>query len=231
MPVINLNTIEKLRTCLQLQKSNVPSYQVQIGASAQDITDINDQLAIIDSLITHCDLYDANKRTAFGIKDQVYRGDETDPVAAVPTTPAYVPPKPLVSGILHITNSRNRRFREGPAFDEEIGIAIGILTSGPAAPVEPGTLKPTLDVFAAASGAMFSCVVGNRADSDQWQVEIRRATGGWEDAGTFTGKSADVVISLTTPGQPEQIQVRVQLRKANANYGLVSDATTITVNP
>ena len=65
-----------------------------------------------------------------------------------------------------------------------------------------------------------------------WVVEILRTGGNsWQNVGTFSGKSADVNITLTTPGQPEQIQVRVQLRKANANYGLVSDAVSVTINP
>lgn len=238
MPTINLNTIEKLRTCLQLQKGNIGTYQTEVGATAQDVTDINDQLGIINSLIEHCELYDANKKTAFGVKDQCYRGDENEPVAAVPTTPAFVPPAALVSGILHITNSRNRRFREGPAFDEEIGVALGILTVGPTAPTNPGSVTPTVELFPAASGAMFSCVVGNRVDSDSWIVQIMRTGGaggggggGWQNLGTFTGKSADVTITLTNPGQPEQIQVRIQLRKSNADYGNVSPALTVTVNP
>ncbi len=230
MATILLNTIEKLRTCLSLQKSNAATYQTQIGATAQDLTDINDQLEMVEAIIEHHDLYDANKRTTTGIKDQVFRGDENQPVAAVPTTPAFV--LPLISGIVHITNSRNRRFREGPAFDEEIGVAMGILTSGPSSPVDPGSVTPTLDAFAAASDSMFSCVVGNRADSDSWTVEILRSgSDTWETVGTYTGKSADVHITLTTPGKPEQIQVRVKLRKNNAPYGNPSQAATITVNP
>jgi len=79
---------------------------------------------------------------------------------------------------------------------------------------------------------MFACVVGNRVDSDSWIVSILRTGGSsWQNVGTFTGKSADVVISLTNPGQPEQIQVRIQLRKSNGDYGNVSAAFTITVNP
>ena len=45
------------------------------------------------------------------------------------------------------------------------------------------------------------------------------------------GKSADVSVTLTTPGQPEQVQVRVQLLKNNTNYGQLSDASYVTVNP
>lgn len=232
MPLINLNTIDKVITCLTLQKVNLPTYQAAVGATAGDITNVNEWLAMLESLVEHANLYDANKKVTNAVKDRVYRGPVTGDPLVVPTTSAYVPPFPLVEDIHGLLTSANRRFREGPGYtDDEAGVALGIFTESSGSGFFPGTHMPTLEAFPAASGAMFSCVVGNRADSDQWEVQIKRSTGDWVSAGTYTGKSADVTISLTTPGQPEQIQVRVQLRKSNANYGLVSAALTITINP
>ncbi|MEQ1605441.1 MAG: hypothetical protein ABL999_11300 [Pyrinomonadaceae bacterium] len=233
MPLIQLNTIEKTITCLTLQKTNLPIFQAAVGATATDISNVNEWLAILESLVDHSELCDANKKVTNAVKDRVWRGPVTGDSLVVPTTPAYVPPFPLIEDILGKVNSANRRFREGPGYnDDEVGVALGFFSKSPLAPVDPDTLKPTLNAFPAASGAMFSCVVGNRADSDQWRVEILRAGDTtWQNVGTFTGKSADVVISLTTPGQPEQIQIRIHLRKSNAPYGLVSDAVTVTVNP
>ena len=48
---------------------------------------------------------------------------------------------------------------------------------------------------------------------------------------TASGKSIDVTIEPTAQGKPEQIQVRVQLKKNNADYGQPSDAVYVTVNP
>ena len=65
-----------------------------------------------------------------------------------------------------------------------------------------------------------------------WEIEIRR-----KGETTFTalksatGKSANVVITPTSDGDPEQIEVRVQLRKSNADYGEPSDPAYVTVNP
>jgi hypothetical protein len=39
------------------------------------------------------------------------------------------------------------------------------------------------------------------------------------------------VVTPTTPGESEQIQVRVQLKKNNQNYGQPSDMVYVTVNP
>ncbi|MEQ1923346.1 MAG: hypothetical protein ABL952_12640 [Pyrinomonadaceae bacterium] len=51
---------------------------------------------------------------------------------------------------------------------------------------------------------------------------------------TFLPKQYNFIVFLvtsTTPGQPMQLQVRVQLRKNNADYGEVSNAATTVVSP
>jgi hypothetical protein len=49
---------------------------------------------------------------------------------------------------------------------------------------------------------------------------------------TATGKSTDVVVGPTgeVPA-PVQLQVRVQLRRSNQNYGEPSNIAQVTVNP
>ncbi|MBK9216155.1 MAG: hypothetical protein IPM59_11255 [Chloracidobacterium sp.] len=53
----------------------------------------------------------------------------------------------------------------------------------------------------------------------------------WQNAGSFTGKTADITVSPINDGDPEQVEVRVQLRKNNENYANVSQTATVTVNP
>jgi hypothetical protein len=50
---------------------------------------------------------------------------------------------------------------------------------------------------------------------------------------TVTSFNIGLYLTYTppAPGEPVQIDVRVQLRKNNANYGMFSMFTTITVNP
>ena len=64
-----------------------------------------------------------------------------------------------------------------------------------------------------------------------WIVETKQNGGSWQNAGSFTGKTADITITPTTPGQPEVVDFRIRLRKNNANYGNVSQTATVTVNP
>ena len=55
-------------------------------------------------------------------------------------------------------------------------------------------------------------------------------TSDWHIVATATGKTANITYAGGT-GQPAQLQVRVQLRKNNADYGQMSDIALVTVNP
>lgn len=233
MATIFLNTIDRLIECLALQVANLPTYQAAVGASAADITAVTEALANLEYIRDYSDLIDANKKTVFQIKALIFNGDPDETVPAFPVFPAGGLPETPLAGELERANIRNRRFKLGPAYNEEIGTALGIESSGSGSiPIGPGGITPTLELHPAASGGMFACIVGNRGESDAWRIEILRTGGStWQNVSTYTGKSADVTITLTNPAQPEQIQVRVQLRKNNENYGNVSTATTITVNP
>ena len=225
-------TYDSLIDMLQVQAANLPTYQGALGLNNQFVLDVTNDLADLEYLKDYSEIIDQDKKAVFQIKAAVYNGDSNVPASPFPMFPVAAPPQnPPQTGILERTQQRNRQIKAAPGYTEEIGVALGIAAGG-ITPQSPGSVTPTLDLFSAQSGAMFSCVVGNRADSDQWEVQIMRTGGSsWQTVGTFTGKSADVVVSLTTPGQPEQIQVRIQLRKANADYGNVSAAFTITVNP
>ncbi len=232
MANIIINTIDKLIECLALQVANLPTYQAAVGATAADITAVADALANLEYIRDYSDLIDANKKTVFQIKALVFNGDPDETVPVFPVFPAGDFPATILAGELDRANLRNRRFKLGPGYSEEIGTALGIESSGSGSIPVGVVIKPTVEATAAQSGAMFACIVSDRADSDSWRVEILRTGGSvWQNVGSFTGKSADVTITLTNPTQPEQIQVRVQLKKSNQNYGLVSDAVYVTVNP
>lgn len=64
-----------------------------------------------------------------------------------------------------------------------------------------------------------------------WDVYIQRKGGSWEKVHSATGKSSDVHVTPSTPGDAEQLLVRVQLRKNNADYGQLSDIVPVTINP
>lgn len=227
-----VETFDHLVDALTLMVANLPTYQTEVGATAADITWANETLENLLYVRDYCATIDANKKACYDIKASYFNAEKDSKVSGFPATAAGAFPNlPVKGGQLYEFRDRQKRFKLGPGYTKEIGIAIGI-DGNPSTPVPEGEIKPVIDVFAAQTGASFSIVVSNRGQSDQWEVQILRSgSSTWETAATKTGKSADIHVTLTTPGKPEQIQVRVQLIKSNAPYGQLSDAATATINP
>lgn len=144
----------------------------------------------------------------------------------LPTTGA-----PVDTGIWARLNKDVPRIRKAPTYTEETGALLGIIPTTPDAPL-PGTVKPTASFDAAMHGYLFSTVVAGRQEADAFQVWIRReGTTDWTLAATATGKSVDVTYDPGQTSGPVQLQVYVQLRKDNANYGQPSEISLVTVNP
>ena len=147
-----------------------------------------------------------------------------------PGSPAWIGPGNEFIGIIALFRDWRELIVALPGYTQAIGEALMIVKTASQG-LNPSEVLPTIQVTPAQTGKLFSIVVNNREGADMWVVQIQRKNGTWEDAGTFSGKSADVTISLTDPTLPEVIMVRVQLRKNNANYGQLSLAATTTINP
>ncbi len=160
----------------------------------------------------------------------ITEGEIGDPTPKIPASPAFSFPDEVDTGIFERTLNLIARVKSAADYTDEIGALLGILPSTPD-PISSSEAKPTIRVEAAQTGYLFSVVVANRAESDMWEAWILRKGGAWTNAKTASGKSVDVTITPTVPGDAEQIQVRVQLRKSNQNYGQPSDVVYTTVNP
>ncbi len=228
-----IDTLDKTIDCLTLQKANLGTYQAEVGATAQDILDVTQQLAMLGYIRDYADLIDTNKKTVFQIKNAIYNGDEDEAVAPFPVFPAGASPFPPVAGILSLTKKRNRRFENASGYNNEIVVALGIIDATPSAPTNPSTVKPGLEAFAAQTGNLYTIVISNRADSDMWELHTSpKAVTNWAFAASGTGKSPDITAPPSTPpGEPYQLQCRIQLKKNNQNYGQLSDIVYVTVNP
>ena len=141
-----------------------------------------------------------------------------------------VPPAEPTPGIEFLIRDVRREVVGLTNYAKADGEALGfesIASEG----LNEATLKPSIQAFAAADKHHFSLVVGDREGITMWDVYILRSGGSWTKVETCSGKSADITVSLTEPGKAEQIQVRVQLRKNNADIGQVSNPVYVTLNP
>lgn len=153
-----------------------------------------------------------------------------DPPAPITWTLPAGKPDEIPPGLEKFIRDIRREVVGLTNYSKADGAALGFESAAAPKP-DPMLVKPEIKVFGAASGYHFSVVVSNRGDSNMWDVYIQRKGGGWAKIDSASGKSADIHVTPLADGDPEQLQVRVQLRKANADYGQVSDPAYVTVNP
>jgi len=227
-----IRTYQELLDVLTLQKQNLGTYFTQCNASAADVTEITAELTNLTSIASYAEIMDGYKKTVFEMKQTLYNGELSESIAPFPA----IPPPPLLAGALAgaltRTRDRNRRFKAGPGYTELIGEALGIGSGDPSSGTEP--TAPTIEVTAAQMGYLYSVVVSNRQQSDQWEVLIQPVgSSTWTTAGSATGKSSDFTYNPgpTAGDNPIQLRVMVQLKKNNANYADPSQQVVITVNP
>ena len=230
--MVPMNTIDRLIDVLGTLKANVSTYQTEIGATAADITFINTALANLEYLRSYSEDVDAAKKGVFQIKDTAFRGDPTETVADFPVFAAGASPTPLVAGYLERVTNMIKRFMLGPGYNHDIGVALGFESAGgPSAP-DPGTVKPTVEAFSAQTGYTAGLVISNRGEATLAYIfAMLTGTTQWFKVGDVEGKSGNITYTPTPAGQPVQMQVRAQMRKAGTDYGQVSDPVYVTLNP
>lgn len=142
-----------------------------------------------------------------------------------PGQPAEVPP-----GIEKYIRDVRREVVGYTNYAKADGEAMGFeATAVPS--LNPNDVKPDITGHAAAHNYDASIVVTGRGGATMWDVYILRKGGEWTKLTTCEGKSGDIHITPTTPGDAEQVQIYIQLRKGNQNYGQPSDPIYLTFNP
>lgn len=225
-------TYDELVDMLTVQEDNVADFKTDIEATDAEITAISEDLANLQYMKGYVETLDANKKSVTAIKQQVFNGNESEPLGDFPAFEAGVLPFPDAEpNALGRHNATNARWKTANGYTQQIGIAMAIVSPPPSS-VIPGEVKPTINVFEAQTNSHFTVVSGNRQEADSWRVMVlRKGASEWVVAETGIGKSVDVHLTLQTPGQPELVQVRIQLRKGGADYGQLSDTVWVTLNP
>lgn len=198
-----------------------------LASEVSEVSKDNDVMQFIASSDVQVDAFDDAMRQYRRI---VTTGDVGDPEPSIPASPVFTAPDGVPTGIFQRLSERRDRIMSAANYTDETGALLGILPKAPES-ISPGDVKPTISVSGAQTGYLFAVTVTGRADSDSWEVWILKKGGTWTNVKTAVGKSVDVTVTPTTPGDAEQIQVRVQLRKNNQNYGQASDIQYVTVNP
>ncbi len=215
---------------IQKQKQSINQYKSEANADGDDITELINDADNMEAMMEFCPLTDEFKMTAYGLKRMLVRGNVGDSIGEMMTAPTFTPPAPLVAGIEKRSRERDGRWKRSKTMTEAAMLALDLVDT--ANNISPESIHPTIQVSGAQTGYLFSVTVTGRGLADMWDVLIlRKGSNTWVNVKTATGKSIDVVVQPTTPGEAEQMQVRVQLKKNNANYGQPSAIVYVTINP
>ena len=157
-----------------------------------------------------------------------------DPSADPPTTfsytlPAGAPPD-VAPGIEKLIRDVRREVVGYTNYAKADGEGLGFEATAPAS-ISAADVKPTIKAFSSAHDYGASIVVAGRNGVVSWDVYLTRKGGNRTKYATCDGKTANIFITPTTPGEAEQVQLDIQLRKNNANYGQPSDPVYVTINP
>lgn len=217
---------------LQTQKQNIAAFAAEVGATPADEAAIAADAAAIAQLIALANLADDWKKTITGVKARVLSSKPDPPAGTIQAAPPIAAlTQPVEANAIGRSRERDQRFLHANPPPSQACLEALDLIGEESQGLTPGDVKPTIRVSPAASGYLFSIVVGGRGDATSWEVSVRGKDGVWHQAGTFTGKSADVVFEPTPSGDPLLLDIRVQLKKSNENYGQVSDIVQTTLNP
>jgi len=208
----------------------VTNYAAVLGLSAYTTAVTQDNEDFQSIAATRLAAKNFDRAVADFLRDLTEKAIGTpDPV--FPSEDFQAPPRGVPAGLFQRLDELRTLIMAQPNYVETMGTAMGIEPSK-ATPIAPTLVKPTILADGASSDYHFSVIVGNRQESDQWNVMVlRKGAAGWVVAKTATGKSVDVHLTPLVPGEPEQLQVRIQLLKGNEDYGQVSDTVWITINP
>lgn len=227
-------TPERLFDKLTVEKANVNTYKTQLGFGAPEIDENEQDHANLGTAIENVPIATDGKESVTEVKNAVFNGDGNESVNPYPSFTLTALPFPNVkAGALSRYENRKKRAKLASGYTEQIGIAMGYVDAV-GEHVSPDSVQLVIETaHPAASGYGFALIVSNRVDADSWQVKYRVKGGGetLHNLDTATGKSAEFTVPPLTPGQPMQIEVIVQGRKNNQNYGQPSDPKAVTLNP
>jgi hypothetical protein len=202
-----------------------------LGFKDEAVTEVENDNTVMQFLADIFNQIKAYEEAVRQFRIIITEKDIGDPTPAFPANPAFALPVVIPTGLFERLNRLRTQIMAADAYTDEIGALLGILSKAKPS-LAPGDVKPAIEASGAQTGHLFTIVVKDRAEADMWDVFIqRKGEPGWTSVGRFTGRSADITITPTTPGDSERFNVRVQLRKSNANYGQVSDIVQVTINP
>lgn len=216
---------------LQTQSANIGTYSAEVGATAGQISLLQKDAIMMEELITICNGAKDFSDTAFGIKQRFFNRKTEPPAGAFAPAPDTTTSNPVEAGALKRSRERDQDWlKHQPTISQAAREALDLLGDEQEG-ISPDSVNVTIEAFAAAIGYEAAVVITGRSNLMYNILMQRDGESGWPVAKSGNSKSINLTITPTTPGKPEQVQLRVQLIKDDANFGQPSEPIYVTFNP
>jgi hypothetical protein len=216
---------------LEIQAEHIDANADAANADGADIKSIKDDRTALAFAMEFCVLATNFKDAAYDAKRALLRGGEDAGAGVVSAAPAFTPGAPFTPGLIKRCRERDQRFLKSKTMTDAARTALDLDGNDSDKGAEIIT-KPTLKAGGAASGYLLETEVSNRQESDRYVLQLRRMNQEtWTDFKNATSKTLSSSVAPIVAGQPEQLQIRVQLFKKDQPYGEPSDPVYATVNP
>lgn len=200
------------------------------GLTAAEVTQIEEDKDMVVFLAAGMNTIDAYVDAVRAFRKDVLESPVNGGTPTFPAALALGFPPSVPRGIWERVIKFADRIKASAPYTVSVGESYGIVPSSPD-PIAPTLVQPTVDCTSAQHGYLYTVLVSKREEADSWQVFARPAGGGaWQMAATATGKIVEIVYDPGAATGSIQLEVYVQLRKNNENYGQPSEITLVTVN-
>jgi hypothetical protein len=202
-----------------------------LGFTPAEIAQVQDDNTVVQFLAETMEQLDAYENAVRQYRDIIMKQPIGEPTPAFPANPTFTLPEVVPTGINQRLNERVRRYREAPAYTEEIGALLGTIPAS-SGPTPESEVKPVIKAFESLGLFKFKLrVVKDGMPAFKVQFSRMDEADTWIDAAFATTSPVTITVEPKTPGQPERINVRVLLMKDNEQVGSPSDVIQVTVNP
>ena len=209
-------------------KANIQGVGLTLGMTVGEITSVGQDSDIMDFLATTSVAVDAYIDGIRNYRKIISEGNIGDPTPAFPADVSFALPTPVDTGLFERLDNLVKRIRVAPAYTEEIGALLGIITSGgPLGPIDefPPTIKASVD-----PGNIIE-VKFTKGQSDGIYIETNVDNAGW----SFTEKAVKSPAVFDVPANqantPRGVQIRARFLEGNNPVGDWSDIVTVQTIP
>ena len=201
-----------------------------LGFPQAEIDAVNADNAVLQFAVSSISGLEASMDAARAFERLITGGANVGSHPQFPVFDLPEPPPMVGAGVYERLERLVRRIRVAPDYTAATGALLGIIPTNPSVG-RFSEFVPAIKVWPLADGYTFS-VRCPRLNFDGFTVSFKSAMSqAWKNAGVFAISPATIHVNPTTPGVPEQIEVRARMIKGNDPVTQFSNIVTVTVNP